>query len=77
MADTREASRTAPADQARLVDEHHAARPDGRDQIEATDDRGRRWYHLRPEPRCRADVMGFNYTWWLVVLLVVVVLLPW
>jgi hypothetical protein len=27
---------------------------------------GRRWYHLRPEPRGRADFIGFNYTWWLI-----------
>jgi hypothetical protein len=35
--------------------------------IEATDDRGRRWYHLRPKPRRRADLMGFNSTLWMVV----------
>jgi hypothetical protein len=29
--------------------------------------RRRRWYHLRPEPRCRADLMGYNYTWWTVI----------
>jgi hypothetical protein len=54
--------------------------PEGR--IEATDDRGRRWYHLRPKPRRRADLMGFNSTLWMVVvwLLVIVVAVspfPW
>ena len=42
----------------------------------------RRWYHLRPKPRRRADLMGFNATWWmalgwLVVLLVIVFPFPW
>jgi hypothetical protein len=77
MAVTPEASRTAPAHQAHSVAEHRVAIPDEQEQIEATDGRGRRWYHFRPQPRCRADVMGFNYTWWAAVLLLVVVLLPW
>jgi hypothetical protein len=34
-------------------------------EIEAIDGRGRRWYHLRPEPRRRTDLMGFNSTWWM------------
>ena len=43
---------------------------------------GRRWYHLRPEPRRRTDFMGFNSTWWMsVVWLIVIVLVvspfPW
>jgi hypothetical protein len=41
------------------------------------DDRGRRWYHVRLEPRGRADVLGFNFSWWLVIAFVVLVLLPW
>lgn len=36
-------------------------------------DRGRRWYHLRPEPRGRADLMGFNHTWWSVLAIVLIV----
>ncbi len=51
----------------RLAEEHHIVGPHGEDEIEATDERGRRWYHLRPEPRRRADLIGFNYTWWLVI----------
>ena len=45
-----------------------------------TGDRGRRWYHLRPEPRRRSDLMGFNSTWWMVVawaLVIVLIVLPW
>jgi hypothetical protein len=46
--------------------------------IEATDERGRRWYHLRPDPRGRADFIGFNYTWWLIwILFIFIILLPW
>ena len=54
----------------------------GEDEIEAIDGRGRRWYHLRPEPRRRTDLMSFNSTWWMAVgWLIVIVLLvspyPW
>jgi hypothetical protein len=35
---------------------------------------GRRWYHLRPVPRRRADLMGFNAAWWAVLWLVLIVL---
>jgi hypothetical protein len=65
-------------DRPRLVEEHHVVGPRGEDEIEATDDRGRRWYHLRPEPRGRADFIGFNYTWWLIwVVFILVIFLPW
>jgi len=39
----------------------------------------RRWYHLRPAPRGRADVMGVNRVWWTVlwIVLIVLILLPW
>jgi hypothetical protein len=58
------------------------ARVDPGEDDEATDDRGRRWYHLRPKPRRRDDLMGFNSMLWMVVvwLLVVVVVVfpfPW
>jgi hypothetical protein len=44
--------------------------------------RGRRWYHLRPEPRRRTDLMGFNSAWWmavgwLIVILLVIFPFPW
>jgi hypothetical protein len=46
------------------------------------DDRGRRWHHLRPQPRRRTDLMGFNSTlWmalgWLIVILLLVFPFPW
>jgi hypothetical protein len=41
-------------------------------------DHGRRWYHLRPEPRRRADLMGFNSTFWMVLVwFIVIVLVVW
>jgi len=54
----------------------------GEDEIEAIDGRGRRWYHLRPEPRRGTDFMGLNSTWWmalgwLVLLIVVAFPFPW
>jgi hypothetical protein len=39
------------------------------------DDRSRHWYDLRPEPRCRADWMGYNYTWWTVAGLIIIVII--
>jgi hypothetical protein len=36
--------------------------------------RGRRWHHLRPAPRRRADFMGFNITWWVLWWLILAVL---
>lgn len=61
----------------RILKERHFVGADGQDDIEATDDRGRRWYHLRPEPRGRADVMGFGYTWWVFLIVLIIVFLPW
>jgi hypothetical protein len=54
----------------------------GEDEIEAIAGRGRRWYHLRPEPRRRTDLMGFNSTWWMAVVWLIVIVLvvspyPW
>jgi hypothetical protein len=49
-------------------------------QTQEAGDRGRRWYHLRPEPRRRGDLMGFNSTWWMVLAWIVVIILivsPW
>jgi hypothetical protein len=62
----------------RIVEEHHIVGQHGQDQIEAMDDYARRWCGLRPEPRGRAGVLGFNYTWWAIsILLLTLVLLPW
>ncbi len=41
-------------DHPRLIEEHHVVGPHGEDEIEATDERGRRWYHLR-SPRSSMD----------------------
>jgi hypothetical protein len=61
-----------------LIEEHHVLGPYGEDQIEATDDLGRRWYHLRPEPRSRYDLVGFNYTWWLIwFFIAILIFFPW
>jgi hypothetical protein len=63
----------------RLVEEHHIQGPYGQDELEATDDLGRRWYHLRPDPRGRADLFGVNYTWWVImwICFIFIVFLPW
>jgi hypothetical protein len=68
MAATEKSAQSGPADVPGPVEDRNAANTD----------RGRRWYHPRPQPRCRADVMGFNYTFWFfLVLLLVIVVLPW
>jgi len=46
------------------------------------DDTGRRWYHLRPEPRRRTDLWGINSTWWMVVVWILILVvafspIPW
>ncbi|MGI8904446.1 MAG: hypothetical protein ACR2IP_12520 [Solirubrobacteraceae bacterium] len=62
----------------RLIEEHHVVGPHGEDELEATDERGRRWYHARPDPRYRADLFGFNWTWWIVIwALFLFIILPW
>ena len=80
MSDTQEAAQGGHRDP-RIVEEHHAG-PRSEDEIEAIDDRGRRWHHLRPQPRRRTDLMGFNSTlWmalgWLIVILLLVFPFPW
>jgi hypothetical protein len=74
MSQTREADQSGSGD-ARIVEERHTPGPSGEGKIEATDDRGRRWYHLRPEPRRCTDVMGFNSTWWMAVGWLILILL--
>ena len=48
----------------------------------AIDGRRRRWHHLRPQPRRRTDLMGFNSTWWMAVVWTIVIVVaffpfPW
>ena len=75
---TRVATPQTPAEQPRIVDEHPFTDAYGDVGIEAVDSRGRRWYHLRPDPRGRADAFGVNYTWWIFTLLILlIVFLPW
>jgi hypothetical protein len=81
MSNTQEAAHGGRRD-TRIVEEHHIAGPHGEDEIEAIDDRRRRWHHLRPQPRRRTDLMGFNSAWWmalgwLVVILLIVFPFPW
>jgi hypothetical protein len=53
----------AQARDAGIIEHHHHAGPDREDEIDATGDGGRRWYHLRPKPRRRTDLWGVNSTW--------------
>jgi hypothetical protein len=81
MSDTQEAAQGGRRDP-RVVEEHHIAGAHGADEVEAVDGGGRRWYHLRPEPRRRTDLMGFNSTWWMALGWLIVILLalfpfPW
>jgi hypothetical protein len=52
------------------------------DESDPTAERRRRWYHIRPEPRRRTDLMGFNSVWWMLVVWLVVIVVavfpfPW
>ena len=63
--------------QQRTQDGPSAAQPSS-NGADDNDARGRRWYHPRPEPRCRADVMGFNHNLWLFCILIILIfVLPW
>jgi hypothetical protein len=44
-------------------------------EIESIGNRGRRWHHLRPRPRRRSDLMGFNSMWWMALAWVLVIVL--
>jgi hypothetical protein len=63
----------------RIIQQRHIAGSHGEKVNDGHDDRGRRWYHLRPKPRRRTDVMGLNATWWMLLWLVLIVILvePW
>jgi hypothetical protein len=79
MSQTRQAPQAGPGD-SRVIGDHDLAGPDGEDEIDAIDEGGRRWYHLRPKPRRRTDLWGFNSTWWMVLgwpLLIAFAISPW
>ena len=66
----------------RIIEEHDLADSHDQGEIEATDDRGRRWYRLRPKPRRRIDLWGFNSKWWMalgwaILIVLAVVPVPW
>jgi hypothetical protein len=58
----------------------HAA-PGGRRDTRIVEEHHRRWHHLRPQPRRRTDLMGFNSTLWMALGWLIVILLlfpfPW
>jgi hypothetical protein len=81
MSDTQEAAQGDRRDP-RIVEEHDIADAHGEDEIEAIDDRGRRWHQVRPQPRRRTDLLGFNSTLWMAVVWVIVIVVaffpfPW
>ena len=79
MSGTREARQSQPGD-ARIIEDQRVARPDREDEIDAIGGSGRRWYQLRPKPRRRTDLWGFNSTWWMALgwpLLIVFAVSPW
>lgn len=79
MSRTREAPQARLGD-ARIIEDQRLAPPDREDEIEGFDDRERRWYQLRPKPRRRTDLWGFNSTWWMALgwpLLIVFAISPW
>jgi hypothetical protein len=70
----------ARAGEAPIIEADDHAGPDGEDEIDPTEGHRRRWYHLRPKPRRRTDVWGFNSTWWMALgwlLLIVLAISPW
>jgi hypothetical protein len=80
MSHTRQA-RPAGRGNTRIIEEHDLADPHDQDEI-ATDVRGRRWYQLRPKPRRRTDLFGFNSTWWMalgwtILIVLAIVPIPW
>jgi hypothetical protein len=78
MFPTRQAPPARPADA--WIDDQDRAGPDGEDEIGPTEGQRRRWYHLRPNPRRRTDLWGFNSTWWMALgwpLLIAFAVSPW
>ena len=68
--------------EAQVAEEHHITYPHDQGEIEASEHRCRRWYHLQPQPRRRTDLMGVNSTWWMALLWLILIVLvvypgPW
>jgi hypothetical protein len=79
MSHTRQAPHAGPGDY-RIIGDHDVAGPGGEDEIDAIGRGGRRWHHLRPKPRRRTDLWGFNSTWWMVLgwpLVIAFAISPW
>ena len=81
MSHTQGAAPSGPRDP-RIGEERHSASPCVDGEVDSAEDRGRRWYQLRPEPRLRTDFMGFNSRYWmalgwLVLLIAVAFPFPW
>ena len=74
MSRVRQARQAAPGD-ARITEAHDVAGRLDEGEIQPTDGRRRRWYHLRPRPRQRTDLLGFNSAWWMVLVWIVVIVL--
>jgi hypothetical protein len=73
-------SHTHPAVQTRsggsqIAEAHNTTDPPGEDDNPGTNSRGRRWYHPRPEPPRRTDLMGFNSTLWMALGWLILILL--
>jgi hypothetical protein len=60
-----ESQKNSESNLPRIVKERHFNGPHGEDEVEAIDDRGQRWYSLRPQPAGPADFMGYNRRLWL------------
>jgi hypothetical protein len=54
---------------AQIDEDHHLAQNGG------TTGGGRRWYHFRPEPPRRTDLMGVNSIWWMALGWLILILL--
>jgi hypothetical protein len=56
----------------RIIEELQIVGPNSEDDLEAVDDRGRRWHDPQPGPRRPADLMGWLVLWVTVVILLFV-----
>ena len=73
---TSEVFPTERADRAHVRAKRHRTRNSNRSRRAYTT-KPRPWFHPRPQPRRRADLMGFNAFMWVIALVLIVVLLFW